>query len=199
MGTWKLIQTMDMQNPPPVSRRSWPARLLSVAAFSVALSSGAALALPAEGDRAPNARVEDADGRELQMKALRGKPILIVYEDKDSTTQNQAFKDALAKLAKGDRYRNTIALAAIADVSSYDFWPVRGFVKDAIREESRKIGATIYCDWDGSFRAAYRLRRGISNIILVGKNGHVLFAAEGTLKPEAQRRVLSLLRKEVEG
>ncbi|WP_437958807.1 YtfJ family protein [Sorangium sp. So ce119] len=191
-----------MQNRPSVSRRSWPARLLSAAsaaALSVALISGAALALPSEGDRAPNARLEDADGRELQLKALRGKPILIVYEDKDSATQNQAFKDALAKLAKGDRYRKTIALAAVADVSSYDFWPVKGFVKDAIREESRKVGATIYCDWDGAFRQAYRLRRGISNIILVGKNGQVLFAAEGKLKPEAQSRVLELLRKEVEG
>ncbi|MGK3997150.1 YtfJ family protein [Sorangium sp. So ce1024] len=193
---------MNMQNRTPVSRRRWPARLLSAAsaaALSLALISGAALALPSEGDRAPNARVEDADGRELQLKTLRGKPILIVYEDKDSATQNQAFKDALAKLAKGDRYRRTIALAAVADVSSYDFWPVKGFVKDAIREESRKVGATIYCDWDGTFREAYRLRRGISNVILVGKNGQVLFAAEGKLKPEAQRRVLDLLRKEVEG
>lgn len=193
---------MDMQNRTPVSRRPWPARLLSAAsaaALSLALISGAALALPSEGASAPNARVEDADGRVLQLKTLRGKPILIVYEDKDSATQNQAFKDALAKLAKGDRYRRTIALAAVADVSSYDFWPVKGFVKDAIREESRKVGATIYCDWDGTFREAYRLRRGISNIILVGKNGQVLFAAEGKLKPEAQRRVLDLLRKEVEG
>ncbi|KYF66151.1 hypothetical protein BE11_27030 [Sorangium cellulosum] len=193
---------MNMQNRPSFSRRSWTARLLSAAsaaALSVALISGAALALPSEGDRAPNARLEDADGRELQLKALRGKPILIVYEDKDSATQNQSFKDALAKLAKGDRYRKTIALAAVADVSSYDFWPVKGFVKDAIREESRKVGATIYCDWDGAFRQAYRLRRGISNVILVGKNGQVLFAAEGKLKPEAQSRVLELLRKEVEG
>ncbi|WP_437928428.1 YtfJ family protein [Sorangium sp. So ce291] len=193
---------MDMQNPPTVPRRTWPARLLSAAsaaALSLALISGAALALPSEGDRAPNARLEDADGRELQMKALRGRPILIVYEDKDSATQNQAFKDALGKLAKGDRYRRSIALAAIADVSSYDYWPVKGFVKDAIREESRKVGATIYCDWDGTFREAYRIRRGISNVILVGKNGQVLFAAEGKLKPEAQGRVLDLLRKEVEG
>ncbi|WP_438027056.1 YtfJ family protein [Sorangium sp. So ce233] len=191
-----------MQNRPSFSRRSWPARLLSAAsaaALSLALISGAALALPSEGDRAPNARLEDADGRELQLKTLRGKPILIVYEDKDSATQNQAFKDALAKLAKGDRYRRSIALAAVADVSSYDFWPVKGFVKDAIREESRKVGATIYCDWDGAFRQAYRLRRGISNVILVGKNGQVLFAAEGKLKPEAQSRLLELLRKEVEG
>ncbi len=193
---------MDMLIRPPAPRRPRPARLssaASAAALAVALVSGAALALPTVGDRAPDARVEDADGRELQLKALRGKPILIVYEDKDSTTQNQALKDALAKLAKGDRYKRSIAVTAIADVSSYDFWPAKGFVKDAIRDESRKVGATIYCDWDGTFREAYRLRRGISNVILVGKNGQVLFAAEGKLKPEAQTRVLDLLRKEVDG
>ncbi|AUX39446.1 hypothetical protein SOCE26_008380 [Sorangium cellulosum] len=193
---------MDMQNRAPVSRRSWRARLLSVtsaAALSVALVSGAALALPSEGDRAPNARVEDADGRELQLKALRGKPVLIVYEDKDSAMQNKPLKDALGKLAKGGNYRRAIALAAIADVSSYDFWPVKGFVKDAIREESRKFGTTIYCDWDGTFRSTYRLRRGVSNVILVDKDGRVLFAAEGALKTEAQQRLLDLLRKQVDG
>ncbi|WP_437761722.1 YtfJ family protein [Sorangium sp. So ce281] len=193
-----------MQPCPPAPRRRGvlAARLRSVAsaaALSLALISGAALALPSEGDRAPNARVEDADGRALQIKALQGKPILIVYEDKDSKTQNQALKEALAKLTKGDRYRRGIAVAAIADVSSYDFWPARGFVKDAIREESRKVGGTVYCDWDGSFRAAYKLRRGVSNVVVVGKNGHVLFAAEGALKPESRSRVLDLLRKEVEG
>ncbi|WP_234023371.1 YtfJ family protein [Sorangium cellulosum] len=191
-----------MQNRAPVSRRSWRARLLSVtsaAALSVALVSGAALALPSEGDRAPNARVEDADGRELQLKALRGKPVLIVYEDKDSAMQNKPLKDALGKLAKGGNYRRAIALAAIADVSSYDFWPVKGFVKDAIREESRKFGTTIYCDWDGTFRSTYRLRRGVSNVILVDKDGRVLFAAEGALKTEAQQRLLDLLRKQVDG
>ncbi|WP_437999206.1 YtfJ family protein [Sorangium sp. So ce185] len=193
---------MDMPNRPPAARRSRTARLLSAAsaaALALALIAGAALALPPVGDRAPNARVEDADGRELQLKALWGKPVLIMYEDKDSATQNQALKDAVAKLAKGDRYRRAIAVAAVADVSSYDFWPAKGFVKDAIREESRKVGATIYCDWDGTFREAYRLRRGISNVILVGKNGQVLFAAEGKLKPEAQAKLLDLLRKEVEG
>ncbi|WP_437715500.1 YtfJ family protein [Sorangium sp. So ce448] len=193
-----------MQPCPPAFRRRGvlAARLRSVssaAALSLALISGAALALPSEGDRAPNARVEDADGRELRLKALQGKPILIVYEDKDSKTQNQALKDALAKLTKGDRYRRGIAVTAIADVSSYDFWPAKGFVKDAIREESRKVGGTVYCDWDGSFRTAYKLRRGVSNVVVVGKNGHVLFAAEGALKPESQSRVLELLRKEVEG
>jgi hypothetical protein len=162
------------------------------------LGSSPALALPSEGDAAPNARLEDADGRALELKAFKGKPILIVYEDKDSATQNQPLKDALSKLAKGDRYKNAVALAAVADVSSYDYWPVKGFVKDSIREESRKQQTTIYCDWSGAFRGAYRLRRGVSSIVLVGRDGHVLFAAEGVVSLARRQQLIELLKTQVE-
>lgn len=174
--------------------------VLNMAILGVALLvSSSAPALPKEGDHAPNAKVEDADGRVLEMKHLKGKPILIVYEDKDSAKTNQTFKDELAKLAKGDKYRKVIALAAVADVSSYNFWPVKGFVKDAIRDESKKVGATIYCDWDGGFRSAYKIRSGTSSVVLVGKNGQILFAAEGALKADDRKKVLALLKTEVEG
>lgn len=174
--------------------------MFAALAVAAALAAPApAGALPAEGDRAPNARVEDADGRATELKSFRGKPILIVYEDKDSAAQNQALKDELSRLAKGDRYRKTIALAAIADVSAYNYWPVKGFVKDAIRDESKKAGTTIYCDWDGSFRSRYKLREGVSSVVLVGKDGHVLFAAEGTVSAERRRQLLELLRAQVEG
>jgi hypothetical protein len=170
------------------------------AAALVALGSSDVDALPREGEKAPmNARVEDADGRVLDIKTLKGKPILIVYEDKDSAQQNQSLKEELSVLAKGDKYKASIALAAIADVSSYDFWPAKGFVKDAIREESRKAGTTIYCDWSGKFRSTYRLRAGVSNVILVGKDGSIVFAAEGALKPPAKKRLLDLLKEQVEG
>lgn len=200
------MRGIEQDNPEPTTHTKSPdtntstrRSLIGMAAAGAALLlTAAASALPSEGDKAPNAKVEDADGRVLEMKNLKGKPILIVYEDKDSAKTNQIFKDELAKMAKGDKYRKVIALAAIADLSSYNWWPVKGFVKDAIRDESKKVGATIYCDWDGAFRSAYKLRAGTSNIVLIGKNGQVLFAAEGALKPEARKKVLELLKAEVE-
>jgi hypothetical protein len=176
--------------------------MVSSGVLAIALASfpaTPALALPKEGDAAPNARVEDADGRPTELRAFKGKPILIVYEDKDSAQQNQALKDDLSRLAKGDRYKAKVALAAVADVSSYDFWPVKGFVKDAIREESKKQGTTIYCDWSGSFRAAYQLRRGVSNVVLVGRDGRVLFAAEGAASRPQRKRLIKLLQEQIEG
>jgi hypothetical protein len=175
------------------------AKLVPVVALVLSmLGASSALALPAEGDAAPNARLEDADGRALELKAFKGKPILIVYEDKDSAAQNQPLKDALSKLARGDRYKNAVALAAVADVSSYDYWPVKGFVKDSIREESRKQKTTIYCDWSGAFRGTYRLRSGVSSIVLIGRDGYVRFAAEGVVSPARRQQLIELLRAEVE-
>lgn len=156
-----------------------------------------ASALPWEGQPVPAVQVVDADGRALDLRAVRGKPALVLYEDKDSAAMNAAFKADLARLAKGDRYRNSIALVPVADVQGYDYWPVRGFVKSAIRDESRKIGATIYCDWDGSFQRAARFRRGTSSVMLVGADGRVRFASEGPLSKDARERVIGMLRAEI--
>lgn len=197
-----MLQTVNMMaGSSSTARPRLPRRLAAAAvafAFAALTVQGAALALPAEGEKAPNARIEDADGRALEMKTLQGKPILIMYEDKGSSAQNQALKDELSRLARGDRYKRAIALAAIADVSAYNFWPVKGFVKDAIRDESRRFGTTIYCDWDASFRKKYRMREGVSSVVLVGRDGLVLFAADGALSADKRAQLLKLLREQVD-
>jgi hypothetical protein len=169
----------------------------TVASTASTLGSDA-LAVPREGATAPNAKLEDADGRVSELKAMRGKPILIVYEDRDSAKQNEALKRELGELARGERYRAKIALAAVADVSAWDFWPAKGFVRDAIRDESKKQGTTIYCDWTGAFRSTYKLRRGVSSVVLIGTDGRVVFAAEGALPMDQRKRLVSLLREQVD-
>ena len=144
-----------------------------VAAAVVAGLSGVSLsglALPKVGDDAPSGKLEDANGKTLETKSFKGKPVLIVYEDRDTATQNEKLKQELSVLAKGDKYKSKVALAAVADVSAYDFWPASFFVKDAIRKESKKQGTTIYCDWNASFRRAFKLSAGKSSVVLIGKD-----------------------------
>lgn len=174
-------------------------KFIAATALAATLIPNLSHALLKEGASAPNARVEDADGKVLQMNTLKGKPILILYEDRDSAKQNQTLKDDLSKLAAGDKYKTAVALVALADVSSYDWWPAKGFVKDAIREESKKQKTTIYCDWNGGFRKAYGIKRGVSNVILVGRDGTVLFAAEGVVGADGRKRLVSLLGQQVNG
>ncbi|MCU0654612.1 MAG: glycosyltransferase [Polyangiaceae bacterium] len=179
-----------------VSRAAQAALPLALALW---LGATSALALPAVGDMGKNVNLEDADGKIVKMESLVGKPILIVYEDKESTKMNQSFKDELSKLAKGDKYRDKVALAAVADVTAYNYWPVKGFVKDSIREESKKLGTPIFCDWDGHVRVSFTFRKKTSSIVLLNKQGRVIFAAEGKLSSEQRQKAVELLKAEVEG
>lgn len=176
--------------------RSWLCAIAFMSVFTLAAPSNALLS---PGAVRPAARVVDANGRVLDLGAVQGRPALVVYEDKESATLNTQLKAELSRLARGDRYRSAVVLVPVADVRDYDFWPVRGFVKDAIRSESKKIGATIYCDWDGSFGRALGIQHGTSTVILVGKSGRVLFAQEGKISPADTKRLLDLLRAEIEG
>lgn len=171
------------------------AALVGATALGMAESSEA---LPRVGMAKPAARAVDAEGRPIDVGAILGRPILVVYEDKESATLNAQLKSDLSALARGDRYRNAVALVPVANVEAYDYWPVRGFVKDAIKDESRKIGATIFCDWDGGFRRSFGLAGNTSSVVLVGREGRVLFAWEGAVPKVERERLLSLLRAEVE-
>ncbi len=156
-------------------------------------------ALMPAGSMRPAAHVVDADDRTLDLRAINGKPILVLYEDQGSAKMNDALKADLSRLAKGDRYRDAVALVPVADVQSFDFWPARGFVKDSVRSESKKVGATIYLDWDGAFQRAAGFRRGTSSVMLLGRDARVLFSSEGALSAEQRARLITLLRAEVEG
>lgn len=175
----------------------WMAAGVALALALVATTR--AHAVPKVGAQRPDVKLVDAWDRYLEMRGLGAKPVLVVYEDKDSANDNQALKDELAKLAKGDRYKKAIALVAVADVSAYDFWPVKGFVKDAIQKESKKFGTTIYCDWDGSARRALDVVVGESSVVLYGRDGKVVFARSGALSADERRALIELLRRQVEG
>ncbi len=173
-------------------------RALVSSAFAVTLGASAAHALPKVGDARPSVVVKDAWDRTFDPSQVAGRPLLLVYEDKESSTQNQAFKDELSRLAKGPQ-ASRIVLAAVADVQGYDYWPARGFVKDAIRSQSRAIGAPIYCDWSGAMRRALGLQRRTSSIILYDATGHVVFAHEGAMDQATRARAISLLNAAIGG
>ena len=177
-----------------IRARTWVASVVAVALFA-----HSALALPELRSLAPSARIDDAYGRTLDLRMPYGRPVLVLYEDRGSSSQNAPLKDDLAKLAKGDRYKDSIALVPVADVSAFDFWPVRGIVAGAIRSESARFATTIYCDWTGAFRARFGLKKGVSSVLLVAPDGSVLFAQEGGLGPADRERLIGLLREQVFG
>jgi hypothetical protein len=171
----------------------------AVAAFAAlaAWEVSDASALPLAGAVRPEVQLTDAWDRSIRLSTYRGMPVLVVYEDKASSAQNAALKSELAVLARGEKYRRLIALVAVADVSGYDYWPMRGFVRSAIRSESTRQNTDIYCDWDGHVRSALGLERGQSNVVLYGGDGSVLYAHAGPMSVEARGTFIGLLRAQV--
>ncbi len=166
--------------------------------ISIALLVGSAGALPPVGSSpTTTTTLEDADGRALDARAAAGRPMLVVYEDRDTSQQNAPLKRDLKALAGETPRFAALFMLPVADVSDYDYWPAKGFVRSAIRDESTRAGLSIYCDWDGGFRGALQLRRKTSSVVLIGKDGRVLFAAEGSLSADARKRVVALVRTEI--
>ncbi|MFO0663947.1 MAG: YtfJ family protein [Polyangiaceae bacterium] len=188
--------------PPRRSRQNSLRRLTvsvgaGVVSFFLSVSVDLALALPKPGERVPSLTIEDAWERRVDIDRLGRKPLLLVYEDEKSAKQNTAFKEELSRMAKGDRYKQKVVLLAVADLDGYDYWPVRGFVRDAIKSESRKQNLPIFCDWQGRMREKLGLVRGQSNIVLYDKNGELLFSHAGELSSEQRKAVLGQLRAQL--
>ena len=106
--------------------------------------------------------------------------------------QNQAFKDDLAALARGDRYRDSstrrrrrrrgIRLLARAR-----------FREGRHRGQSHRFGTVIYCDWDGVTRRALGVRRGRAASSSTERTEGPL-SHEGAISQTERREAVELLR-----
>jgi hypothetical protein len=160
---------------------------------------GLAHGLPLLGTVTPPVQVQNVDGKREPLQPQAGMPTLIFYEGRDSKKQNQELKHKLKRLVDtiGGDYHGRIQLIPVANLEGLDFWPVRNFVENAVRSESRRIGAEIYCDWQGDLREKLQLKANLSSVILLDRNGKVIFAAEGSIEPGEQERLLQLLQDQV--
>lgn len=165
-------------------------RYSAVAAAIVCLSTHDARALPAVGTT-PGFEVFDGEDRAVKLAAFRGKPTLVVFEDKDASSQNETFKTRLGLTIQAKGIAKKLTVVPVADVSDYDYWPARGFVKQAIASASAKSGTTIYADWKADARKKLAAPSGKSTLVLVDAKGVVVWASMGALDKDGQDRLLA--------
>ncbi len=173
--------------------------LIAGATSSIMAGAPIAAASPPVDKAAPSAKVENVDGKVLRLESLQGKVVVVVYEDKESAATNQAFKDDLTRLLGEDALKDKVFVTPVADVSEYGSWPMKGFAKDAIRDQSKKSGTTIWCDWDASFRKALSLPKGTSSVVVIDRHGVVRMAVDGALTEVQRKRAAQILRAVVAG
>lgn len=135
----------------------------------------------------------DADDNPYAFSTLcAGRAALIVFEDKDAGSQNRDFKDRFGALQPtlGDQ----VVLLPVADVSKYNYFPAKRFVKRALRAAGKQDGITVYADWSGDGLTTLRPRSKLSNLVLIDQDRKVLWASSGPLTKPQEDELLELVK-----
>jgi predicted transcriptional regulator len=140
------------------------------------------------------ARLQNLGDQVVSLRTLMGtgRVVVLLHQDRHSAEQNAAFKEALGRLAS--RYADRLQLVALADVGGYDFWPAKGYVKDALRPLSAEGGVTVLCDWKGAVRKAYGLSPKQSAVFVIAR-GELRHLSRGTLKGNEAEALLSSIEQ----
>jgi hypothetical protein len=170
--------------------------MLVAALLSMALFRSSSL--PASdpiGPTAPYFRVQSGDDKELTLDIIKGKVAAIFYENKDIVAANKRLKDELNKLyyEQAKIVRDLVVRLPVIDCSDA-VWPLRWVWKRKLREHSRKEGMTIYCDWEGKMFSDYKMKDGVSNVVIIDKSGRIRFFTSGEVTAEEINDVKQLLK-----
>jgi predicted transcriptional regulator len=132
--------------------------------------------------KAPECSLQDQYEKTVSLRQFAGRIVVLIASDKEGSSQNAAWSKAIK-----EKYADRVAVQGIADVSSVPF-----FLKGKIRHDFKKDADSILLDWKGEVFKAYGLTKGVSNVILIDKDGTIRHLSSGSASPEA---VLELFKK----
>ncbi|MBJ6761511.1 hypothetical protein JGU66_12105 [Myxococcaceae bacterium JPH2] len=161
-------------------QRSAPMKTWLAGVLSATLAAGG---VPVSGPR--DATLRGSSGAEVKLSRWRGKPVILFYEDRDSTTLNAALKEELFAKGREHGLLSAAWVVAVANLQRYDFFPARQIALSYVRDEEKKVGIPILVDLDGTLgRAPWELPTKTSNVLLLDATGAVVFQHAGRMKPE---------------
>jgi hypothetical protein len=148
--------------------------------------------------RAPAFALEGTSGTTRRLRDYLGRVVIIVYEDRDSNQQNNALKQELAERARRDNLARDVSLVAVANLSAYDFWPARGYARDAVIDIARQQSTEIMIDWSGQMATDYHFRAGTSYVMVVSRDGRVLFRYGGAMSARFREQFFGVVAEAIQ-
>jgi hypothetical protein len=126
-----------------------------------------------------------------------GRVVIVLYEDRDSNQQNNDLKRELADHARRENLTRDVSLVPVANLSAFNFWPARGFARDAVVDIARQQGYEIMIDWTGDMARAYRFRAGQSHVLVLSRDGRVLFRYSGAMAPRFRQTFFEVITQAI--
>ena len=168
-----------------------PARV----AFADAVVAPAPSPVMPSVDALLEAKLVDLADRPVSLRGLSGKVVVVVHQDRHSSEQNPALKERLSALLL--RYPTDLRIVALADVGGYDFWPAKGYVRDALKSLDSGGGALVACDWKGAVRKAYQLKQKHSTVFVLSKVLGLVSLTRGQLSTVETEQVAQRVEAEL--
>jgi hypothetical protein len=132
-----------------------------------------------------DATLRGSDGKEVALSRWRGKPVILFYEDRHSTTLNSPLKEALFSRGQALGLLDAASVVAVANLESFDFFPARGIALSHVRDEEKKWGLPILVDLKGTLGAEpWNLPTKTSSVLLLDDAGQVVFRYSGRMNDQ---------------
>lgn len=129
-----------------------------------------------------NATMEATDGSTVKLASFRGKPVVLFYEDKDSTKLNIALKDALIVEARKRDMLQAAHVVAVANLSGFNWFPAKELAVAGVKKAEREFGVPVYVDFRGDLSSGQmRLSDKSSTVVLLDRHGRVVWQRTGAL------------------
>jgi hypothetical protein len=157
--------------------------------------------IPAGGQPSvlPGASFQDQDGRQLDLAALRGRVVVIVYGGRSALEQHLAWGKRLdGDLRERGVYRpedppqtRSVQILALAQM---------GGIPEAFRSMLRTMlrahveaGYSLWLDWDDRMSILFGTHESVSTVVVADRQGVVRLVVSGPPRGEAYRAVSDLL------
>ncbi len=153
-----------------------------------------AAAPPLLGREAPYFRIESGDGKVLDTKMLRGKVVVLFYESKDILDRSRPLKKALTAFYQEHRKEEQEMILRVPVINCAGaVWPFRGIWKSRLMENSKRVGMTVYGDWDGKMGMSFGMKGDDTNLVIMDKKGLVRYFHTGAVAGEGE--TINVLKK----
>lgn len=155
---------------------------------------------PLLGKPAPSFSIRSGDDRTLVPEMLKGKVAVLFYETRDTSKKNSDIKGRFNRLydQQNEDVRQLIVRIAVLNCS-HVIWPATVVWKQSLRYHSKRVGMTLYGDWDGRMARDYQMKDDESNLVIIDRKGIIRYFSSGRITDDEFQGIEDLLDRLVNG
>lgn len=139
--------------------------------------------------------IEETSGVSRNLRDLRGRVVIVWYEDREHTDTNYALKLELHEFIVDNHLTNDITTYGVANLAGVD-GVIRDLARTAIRAMAQRYGIQILLDWEGLLaQAPFSCADHDANFVLVDRQGRIRYRHTGEMMGANRTEMYRVLRR----